>query len=307
MFRNLSTQGLGISGVESEIIELALSYRFQGIDPDLTDMQLRAQEKGVPYARRLIDSAKLQLGPFQLPLDLADGDDKFRRGLEPLSRLAVDAKNLGCTRTVTTIPPASDDRPFNENFEFYRKRLTEVGQALAKSGLILGIEFRASAELRANRAFEFIRTFDELKKLAAAVAMDDVGVVFDAWHCYVGGGSWEELNSVPVKQIVAVVLVDAPADVPRAELTEKDRLMPGTGRSIDSAAIVRWLNQNGYKGPIMSRPDRSQFPKTGRAQIVRQIAEALNETWTEAGLEAFLKPHFEMIAAQSGVPAGAAM
>jgi sugar phosphate isomerase/epimerase len=305
MFRNLSTQGLGISGVESEIIELALSYRFQGIDPDLTDMQLRAQEKGVPYARRLIDSAKLQLGPFQIPLDLADSDDKFRRGLEPLSRLAVDAKNLGCTRIVTTIPPASDDRPFNENFEFYRKRLTEVGQALAKSGLLLGIEFRAAADLRANRAFEFIKTFDELRKLASAVAMDEVGVLFDSWNCYVGGGSWEELKSVPVKQIAAVVLVDAPADMSKTELTEKDRLLPGAGRSIDAAAIVRWLNQNGYNGPIMSRPDRSQFPKTGRAQIVRQIAEALNDTWVEAGLESFLKPHFEMIAAQSTAAAGA--
>jgi hypothetical protein len=88
-------------------------------------------------------------------------------------------------------------------------------------------------------------------------------------------------------------------------LTEKDRLLPGAGRSIDAAAIVRWLNQNGYNGPIMSRPDRSQFPKTGRAQIVRQIAEALNDTWVEAGLESFLKPHFEMIAAQSTAAAGA--
>jgi sugar phosphate isomerase/epimerase len=306
MFRNLSTQGLGISGVESEIIELALSYRFQGIDPDLSDMQLRAQEKGVPYARRLIDSAKLQLGPFVLPLDLAESDDKFRRGLEPLARLAADAKNLGCTRAVTTIPPASDDRPLHENFEFYRKRLAEVGQALAKCGISLGIEFRAPAELRVNRAFEFIRTFDELRKLAVAVAIENVGVVFDAWHCYVGGGSWEEIKSVPVNQVVAVILADAPTDSPKTELTEKDRLLPGTSRVIDSVAIVRWLNQNGYKGPIMARPDRSQFPKTGRAQIVRQIADALNETWTEAGLESFLKPHFEMIAAQS-TAAGVAM
>jgi sugar phosphate isomerase/epimerase len=307
MFRNLSTQGLGISGVESEIIELALSYRFQGIDPDLTDMQLRAQEKGVPYARRLIDSAKLQLGPFPLPLDLADNDDKFRRGLEPLARLAADAKNLGCTRTVTTIPPASDDRPLHENFEFYRKRLAEVGQTLAKSGISLGIEFRAPAELRANRAFEFIRTFDELKKLAVAVGIENVGVVFDAWHCHVGGGSWEELKSVPIKQIVAVVLADAPSDTPKTELTEKDRLLPGTTRVIDSVAIVRWLNQNGYKGPIMTRPDRSQFPKTGRAQIVRQIADSFNETWTEAGLDSFLKPHFETIAAPPSTTASVAM
>ena len=307
MFRNLSTQGLGISGVESEIIELALSYRFQGIDPDLTDMQLRAQEKGVPYARRLIDSAKIQLGPFTLPLDLADSDDKFRRGLEPLTRLAADAKNLGCTRTVTSIPPASDDRPYHENFEFYRKRLAEVGQALAKSGVSLGIEFRAPAELRVNRAFEFMRTFDELRKLAVAVGIENVGVVFDAWHCYVGGGNWEELKAVPVNQIVAVVLTDAPADVPATELTEKDRLLPGASGKIDAAAIVRWLNQNGYTGPVMARPDRSQFPKTGRAQIVRQIAESLNEAWTEAGLEGFLKPHFEMIATHSTATAGAAV
>ena len=37
MFRNLSASALGITGRQSEIIELSLSYGFKGIDIDLLD------------------------------------------------------------------------------------------------------------------------------------------------------------------------------------------------------------------------------------------------------------------------------
>ena len=48
MFRNLSTEGLGVSGRQSEIIELALSFGFKGIDLDLVDFQQQVQVNGLP-------------------------------------------------------------------------------------------------------------------------------------------------------------------------------------------------------------------------------------------------------------------
>jgi len=37
------------------------------MDLNVTDFATRAKLKGMPYARRLIDSAKMRLGSFHLP------------------------------------------------------------------------------------------------------------------------------------------------------------------------------------------------------------------------------------------------
>lgn len=283
MYKNLSTTGLGISGVESELIELALTYKFNGVEPDFMELYHRAEEKGVPYARRLIDSGKLKHGTFRLPIEWVD-DARFAKDKEKLEKIASRAAELGCTRCVTLVAPSSDERPFHENFEFHRRRLAEIAQVLAKHNVMLGLEFNASPEARAGAAFEFVKTFDELRKLASSVGIDGVGVVVDMFNWYVGGGTMDQITSLGVNQVVSVQLCDVPDDIPADKLTTKNRLLPGETGKIDSVAIVKWLTSIGCDGPVTARPDRNRFPKTGRMQIVKMVAESLDQTWTEAGL-----------------------
>jgi hypothetical protein len=72
MFKNLNASFLGVSGHESEMIELALTYGFKGMDLNFQDFHDRAEAKGLDYARRLIDSAlkteRIQMGTFDLPI-----------------------------------------------------------------------------------------------------------------------------------------------------------------------------------------------------------------------------------------------
>jgi sugar phosphate isomerase/epimerase len=289
MFRNLSTTGLGISGVESEVIELALSYHFRGIDPDFQELRLRAEERSVAYARRLVDSAKLQLGTFSLPIQWQD-DTTYKKELDRLSELAPTAASLGCTRAVTMIAPGCDQRPYHENFEFHRKRLAEICQVLAPHNISLGLEFKAPAEARTGQAFEFIHSFDELRKLMTTIGAPNAGVVVDSWHWHAGGGSLDDFKPLSANQVVSVVLADAPDDIPREQLTDRDRLLPGETNVVDCAGIVRWLSGIGYQGPVTAKPDRSRFPKTGRMQIVRLLADALDTVWTAADLPLPSKP-----------------
>lgn len=101
MFRNLSTEGLGVSGHQSEFIELALSFGFKGIDLDLVDFQQQVQVNGLARARRLLDSAKLKIGTFRLPLVWDDTDEIYQQGLQPLAESLKLAADLGATRAVT--------------------------------------------------------------------------------------------------------------------------------------------------------------------------------------------------------------
>ena len=122
MFKNLNAPALGVSGHQSEIIELALTYGFQGMDVDIVEIANRAKVRGMPYARRLIHSAKIRIGTIPLPLEWDTDDDAFKAELEKLPEYAQVAAEIGCTRCVATIPPAGDKRPYHENFEFHRRR-----------------------------------------------------------------------------------------------------------------------------------------------------------------------------------------
>ena len=284
MFKNLSTHGLGIAGVESEIIELALTYKFKGVEPDLMELYHRSLDRGVEYARRLVDSAEIELGAVRIPIDWNETDEAFEAAKTNLASIAKIAAELGCKRTISAVRSYCDARPYHENYEFHRKRIAEVGELLATHGIQLGLEFDATAASRRDRAFEFVHTFNELVKLAADVGVSNVGVVISAWHLHVGGGSAADYQGLKPEQIVAVELADVPADVAIEDLENSQRLLPGESGIVDLGALVKWLSENGYEGPITARPDRTQLAKAGRVQIVRRIADSLESVWVAAGL-----------------------
>ena len=90
MFKNLNTSVLGVSGNQSEIIELALTHGFKAIDLDMVDFANRAKLRGMPYARRLIDSSKLTIATFDLPFGLDSPEDVFQKDLRASVRIGVD-------------------------------------------------------------------------------------------------------------------------------------------------------------------------------------------------------------------------
>ncbi len=285
MFRNLSPSALGISGHQSELIELALTFGFKGMDLAVEEFATRAKLRGMPYARRLIDSAKIRLGTFDLPMDWETDDDLFKKDLAKLPEYADAAVEVGCTRCVATLAPAGDQRPYHENFEFHRQRFAEICAALQPSGVRFGVGFRAPEYLRRDRAFQFIHDFDALTLLLNMVDAPNMGMMLDVWDLVACGGSIETIRNVPVSQIVAVQVADMPADVPVTELDQKSRLLPGDdGGQIDVAAALIALAECGYDGPVTVKPSRGIFHSRRRDVIVKQAGEALDKAWRAAGL-----------------------
>ena len=284
MFKNLSALALGISGHQSEIIELALTYKFQAMDLDVVDFATRAKLHGMPYARRLIDSANLRIGTFGLPLDWNAEDEQFNRELENLSGYAQAAAEVGCTRCLATLVPAGDKLPYHENFEFHRRRFSEICRALEPAGVRLGVGFRAAENLRKGKAFQFVHEIDALGLLVSMVDASNIGILLDIWDLHVSGGSADNIRSISADQIVAVQLADVPADVPIAELIEESRLLPGTTGLPDIPAALTTLAEIGYEGPVTAKPDKGVFQSTRRDPIAKQTAEALDSVWQAAGL-----------------------
>jgi sugar phosphate isomerase/epimerase len=284
MFKNLSLEALGISGTQNETIELALSNGFKGIDLDLLELGRQVEARGMPHARRLLDSAKLKYGGFELPLPLSSDDAAWQRDLEQLKKLAALAAELGCTRAVTTLAPASDERPYHQNFEFHRQRLGAAAGVLEPLGVRLGVGFLAPAEQRQGMQFEFIYQFAPLLMLLNMVGRRNVGVVLDLWQLHAAGGGLDEIRGLAADQVVAVRVADFPADAPREAARDEQRLLPGETGVIDTPAALVALAEKGYDGPVTPYPHRSHFQGQRREEIARRAGQALDAVWKSAGL-----------------------
>ncbi len=285
MFKNLNPFALGVTGHQSEIIELALTYGFGGMDLSADEFALRVQRKGTEHARRLIESAKVRIGTFALPFDPDADDESFKQGMEKLPKSAEAVAAVGCTRCTVTVAPAGDKRPYHENFEFHRRRFSEICQVLAPHGIRLGIGFRAAEYLRREQAFQFIHDFDALSLLVSMIAADNVGVVLDVWDLYVGGGSAETIRGLSGNQIVAVQVAELAADQPVAEVDAASRLLPNAeGGRIHVASVLSMLKDKGYNGPVTPIPSRAALPSKRRDVIVRRTGEAIEAVWRMADL-----------------------
>jgi sugar phosphate isomerase/epimerase len=285
MFKNFNPTLLGISGHQSEIIELALTYGFTGMDLNIADFATRVRLKGLPYARRLIDSAKIRIGTFSLPIDWDADDESFQKGMKKLQEYADAAAAVGCTRCCATIAPAGDKRPYHENFEFHKRRFQEIASVLKGAGVNLALGFLAAEYLRRNQVFQFIHDLDALMLLLNMIDSANVGLLLDVWDLFASGGSLESIRKLPKHQIVAVQIAEMPAQTPLNELDEKSRLLPDAqnGR-IGVASILSCLAEIGYDGPVTVRPSRAAFPTRRRDTVVKLTSESLDKVWREAGL-----------------------
>ncbi len=199
MFKNLCPGVLGVSGRESEIIELTLSWGFKGLDVDLVEFAEEVGQHGFAKASRLLASARLKVASFPLPVRWHDDSPDYQADLARLPELAALAQQLGCTRAVTTIEPASDDRPYHENFEFHRRRLAELGEALAKYQIRLGVGFLAPLACRADRGFQFMQKAEEVLMLLVTVGSPHVGLDLDTWHWHLGGAPSNNCKRWPTR------------------------------------------------------------------------------------------------------------
>lgn len=291
MFKNFNPAALGVSGHQSEIMELVLTYGFAGVDLNMAEFATRVRLKGMVYARRLLDSAKVRVGTFPLPMEWDTDDESFQKDLKKLPEYAQCAAELGCTRTTAILAPAGDNRPYHENFEFHRHRFQEICAALKPAGILLALGFQAAEFRRRNHAFQFIHDLDALTLLVNMVSAPNLGLLLDVWEVVACGGSIETVRKLPPGQIVAVQVAEMPAGVPLSDLDDKSRLLPGVenGR-VDVAAFLAALREMGYEGPVTVKPSRAVFQSRRREVIVKQTADALDKVWRAAGLPSTVRP-----------------
>ncbi|NBW96417.1 MAG: hypothetical protein EBR28_06725 [Planctomycetia bacterium] len=283
MFRNLSTVGLPLSGRPSELIELALSFGFDSMDIDIVDFEQQAEVYGVEHARRLMVSARLKSGLFQLPVHLDADDEAFEHDVALLPRRLELARATEALRAVATVAAASEDHSFKDFLELHRRRLDTIGDMLAKHGIALGLAIRPETEAAAGKGSQFIGTYEGLLGLVA-VSHPSVGAVIDSWALHVTGEGLDVIGKVPRGRIVEVRLSDAPREARGVDLEASQRLLPCETGTISAAAVLTHARQAGFDGPVTPWADRAALAGRGREKVVRLAGDRMEAAWREAGL-----------------------
>ncbi len=303
MYKNLSAAGLGVSGRQSELIELALTYGFRGFDVDMERLVKQAQHNSLEFAGRFIESAAsfaegFSIGGWDVDVDWEADDAAFSENLTKLNQAIEVAAKVGAKRCFTTIEPGSDSLAMHENFQRISGRIGQVAAALAHHDIRLGLNFRAAPAAREGKAHEFIHDFEGLTTLCSTVGQANVGLVLDTWNWFVGGGGMDQLKDLTNDQLVVVRLADVPGDADMSTIEEKQRILPSEDGLIDCDAIVKLLVDKSYDGPVTPYPRAASFSGKTRESIVQESADCLEAMWVAVGLS---KPKAELVAVGASV------
>lgn len=284
MFKNFSAPLLGISGRQSELIELALTYAFRGIDVDMSDMVKRSQRTDFEDASKYLRAADIQVGGFNVGVDLDADDETFTAQLGSLHPMAEVAEKLEAKRAFISLPPATDRMAYPEYFEQTQNRLNQIGQALEAKGIKVGVVLNASTDAAEGKQFEFVRNVEGFIALIKGVSSPAVGFVIDSWHWHVGGGTLEMLKGIDPSRIVIVRLADLATEAAIESAKVADRVIPTTEGRIDQVSIIKYLASVEFDGPVLPTSSAAKAKGQTRESIVNAAQEGIDAIFRAADL-----------------------
>lgn len=170
----------------------------------------------------------------------------FEASLPQAAKEMAFVADYGCTGGTLVLPfrterdgPAPDDADTQD-------RIIQIAERAAAHRLSVVLEF---VGLHIPHAPP--QTYHDLPAtlaLLAQVRMPNVGILLDAYHWYLSGGTADEIAAIPDGTPLFVHLNDAPpGDV--ATLEDSMRMLPGEG-VIDLNAFLGAIAARGYDGPV---------------------------------------------------------
>jgi sugar phosphate isomerase/epimerase len=290
MLKNFSPSALGINGRQSELIELALTYGFASMDIDMHEMLRRAQRTTTQDAAKYLEAAKIDIGGFDLGIDLDADEDAFTSQVGGLHPIAELAKELGATRGYVRVPAATDRLPYHEYYEIQRGRLGQINEVLEPRGIQLCIGFSAGKELEEGKEFPFVRNVEGFVAVVKSVASPNAGFMIDTWDWVVGDGTMDQLSELTAAEIVAVRLGSVTKEVEPGNVTSCDRVLPEQDGLLNHVDLIKHLASIQFTGPISPSASSTSYKGQTRESIVKRAHEAVDAISVEAGLEVATLP-----------------
>jgi 2-keto-myo-inositol isomerase len=184
--------------------------------------------------------------------------------------LAQLSQAIGCPCIVVVPSPRPEGMSWAAVKGDTVEALRRLAEVAAPYGVKLAFEFLAPANCS-------VRTLAQGWEIVQATGRDDVGLVLDTYHFFVGGSSWDSLEEFDLGRLFLVHLNDV-EDLPLEKLTDGDRLLPGEG-VLPLGRILATLKARGYNGacslevmrPAYRGRDPLEYARAGKEAIERVL------------------------------------
>jgi 2-keto-myo-inositol isomerase len=187
------------------------------------------------------------------------------------------ARAIDCpTVIVVPSPTPNRDTTWAEIVEEHVKVLRELSDIAARYGVRLAFELLGFGWCS-------VRTPRGAWEIVQKTGRDNVGLVIDAAHFYGGGGLLSELDSIDPAYIFAFH-VDDLEDVPKEDITDARRLLPGLG-VVPLEDICARLKSIGYDDVCSIELFRPEYWKWEPIRVAVEAREAATK---------ILSPYFEV-------------
>jgi len=194
------------------------------------------------------------------------GYEEVKERCRQLSRVA---QVLGCPNIVVVPSDKPAGVTKEEVYQESVRILRDLAEIAAGYGVRLAFEFLGFVACSVN-------TLADCWEIVQRVDRENVGLVIDAFHFYVGGSRLESIGQIAPQKLFIFHINDA-EDLPKAQLTDAHRLLPGEG-VIPLKGIIAALRGIGYDGVCsveLFRPKYWEWEPLELAKLAKRKTEEL--------------------------------
>lgn len=250
---------------------LAQKHGYPGLDFALGDIQSSGGPAAVKDILKRHNLEPSTVGGV-LGAQVTVPEEEWAPALEHVRQKAQQAAAVGGTRTGTVLACRADD-PKDTLWPLVVKRIKQLDEALDGTGIRLGMEFLGVKTLRLERPHPFVQSMAEFNQLLDEAGAKNVGITLDSYHWYAANDSLDTIKHTSAERIVLLHVNDA-KDLPRDQLMDQDRLLPGEG-IIPLADWLRAIDSTGFDGfialevlgPRLADMDAEERARLGRDTI----------------------------------------
>jgi 2-keto-myo-inositol isomerase len=202
----------------------------------------------------------------------------FRNGeahallLEECEELCRIASEIGCPYIIVVPSPLPAGQSRADVIEESVSVLDTLGSIAERYGVGLAFEFLGQMDCS-------VQTLEQAAEIVRKLSRSNVGLVIDSFHFYAGGSQIESIDSLDSQKLFIFHINDAES-LPRAELEDRHRLLPGLGilplREIISA--LRRINYDRITSVEIFRPeywerDPQELARDAHTAVSKVLAE----------------------------------
>ena len=267
---------LNTSTIHGEVIpivdQIAIAEKagYDAIEPWMRDIEKFVSSGGriSDLKKRIADAGLTVESAIGFANWIVDDDSARAKGLEQARKDMDIVTGIGGVRIAA--PPAGA----NEGPLLNLDRVSERYRALLEVGKVAG----CTPQLEVWGFSKNLSKLSEVLYVTAAAQHPDACVLPDIYHLYKGGSEFYDLEMLSGRRIHVFHMNDYP-DIPRATITDADRVYPGLGVAPVSK-VLKMVMESGFDGSLSLelfnrtywQQDPNEVAKTGLEKMKQAVA-----------------------------------